>query len=97
MFQWPLIQPLNLPGKAGAIIDRQMAEITEFRKLVDAGKAVGKFFVRDEGINEALRRELVIRTEAITYALARKQDPQPFIAAAAAVRALLDERDGHRR
>jgi hypothetical protein len=94
---WPPLEPLNLPGEQGRIIDRQLEEVRAFRQAVDGGvKKSGKFFRPEDAINEALRRELVIRVYAAKYAAECKLDLGPLTLAIEALRGMLNDRRGHR-
>lgn len=93
---WSKLDPIPGDGRGAAILNRHLKDLADFRERVDSGKAVGQFYAAQDAIDEALRRELVIRSDIAVYLTQKKIDGSANAAALAAVRTLLDEREGHR-
>jgi hypothetical protein len=90
----PTIEPVDRTAKNLA---QQVADLQTFRaEAVSDKPPVGRFYIGEEAVNEALRRELILRLDIARYLASKGRDPAPEKAASAQVRQILDDRDGHR-
>lgn len=90
----PTIEPVDKTAKNLA---QQVADLATFRAEVLSEKPpAGHFYVGEEAVNEALRRELLLRLDIVRYLSLKGRDFTGEQAAAEQVRATLDQREGHR-
>jgi hypothetical protein len=94
---WQPLPTIDFPDKTAANLRKQLADLEEFRAQVLSPKPpAAHFYAGDDAVNEALRRELVLRLDIADYLRRRGRDDSAEAAATAAVRKVLDEREGHR-
>ncbi|HVS73141.1 MAG TPA: hypothetical protein VHQ47_17935 [Phycisphaerae bacterium] len=94
---WIPLAPITAPDKTAAILNRQIADLQKFRAdALTANPKPGKFYQGAEAIDEALRRELILRIDIAQYRNAKNAPDPANDAAIVAVRKTLDDREGHR-
>jgi hypothetical protein len=90
----PAIEPAD---KTARNLAKQITDLSTFRAQVASPKPpAGHFYTGEEAVNEALRRELVLRLDIVRYLAGKGLDPAAEKAAADQVRTILDDREGHR-
>jgi hypothetical protein len=91
----PTIEPNDKTAKNLA---KQVADLETFRaEVTSPTPPAGHFYSGDEAINEALRRELILRMDIARYHQRKGENVTADTAAVAQVRKILDDREGHRR
>ena len=88
-FQRPVDQ------NAADLLTRRIVDLRAFRAKVDAGQAFGRFYTVADSVNEALRRELILRIDIVKFR--KRFEPTADDPKIAEVRKLLDDTGGHRR
>jgi hypothetical protein len=96
--QWTVLDPLPFNHRLAVSFNRRIEALITFRAAADVKAAPGNRFYRPgEAVDEALRRELLLRTQIQAFLLAHNFDGAAAnAAAAAAVRAELTNRGAHR-
>lgn len=90
----PIIEPADRTARNLA---KQIADLEAFRaEATSPTPPAGRFYSGDEAVNEALRRELVLRLDIVRYLASKERDAAAERAAAGQVRGILDDREGHR-
>src|SRR5690349_9064659 len=97
---WSKLEPL--PEASGslaeqnmvAVLNRRIADLAKFRAAATSDTPPSnRFFSKEDAVNEALRRELMLRVDIARFQKLKAEEVPEVIA----VRKLLDERGGHRR
>jgi hypothetical protein len=69
------IPPQTTPAKQreADVLTLRIAQLLTFRATVDRGEAFGQFYTVDDAVNEAMRRELMLRLDIREFT--KRQDP----------------------
>jgi hypothetical protein len=90
----PIIEPVD---KTARNLAKQIADLETFRAdATSSTPPTGRFYTGEDAINEALRRELILRIDIARYLRGNGKDIASDTAAVNQVRNILDDREGHR-
>jgi hypothetical protein len=94
---WIPLVAIAATDKTAAILNRQITDLEKFRAdAVSPSPKAGRFYTGEGAIDEALRRELILRIDIARYHNAKGAPDAANDAAILTVRKTLDEREGHR-
>ena len=94
---WMPLPEIIGTDKMAACLRRQILDLEKFRAdTVSPAPPRGRFYVGEEAVNEALRRELILRIDIARYLSGRGTPPDEQDVTIAQVRKMLDDREGHR-
>ncbi|HVX84417.1 MAG TPA: hypothetical protein VH253_06340 [Phycisphaerae bacterium] len=97
--KWNVIGRIGAEDPEAVILNRQISDLDRFRAdALSPRPPSNKFFRANDAVNEALRREYLLRRDIVSY-LRRRQSPRLASeeSAVKALDALLTERNGHRK
>ena len=94
---WLQLPTIDGGDKTAANLRKQVADLEAFRTAaLSPTPPVGQFYAGEEAVNEALRREYLLRIDIERYLKSAGQDTSAISSTVAQVRQILDERGGHR-
>jgi hypothetical protein len=95
--EWLPLPTIDPTDKTARNLAKQVTDLEAFRaEVTSPTPPAGHFYTGEEAINEALRRELILRLDIARYLTRKGRDAATETATAAQVRTILDDREGHR-
>jgi hypothetical protein len=95
--EWLALPVISPSDKIARNLVQQILDLEKFRAQATSAKPpASTWYTGEEAVNEALRRELLLRLDIADYLAKKGGDAAAEKAAAGRVRKILDDREGHR-